>query len=75
MPEAHVYIVGDLHEKPATLPENSARAMAARSYLAGRFERAVIYRGVDVVTDLEEALVGGSVSDRMVWKRYIRMST
>ena len=38
--EAHARVAGDLHEKSVTQPKNSARAVAARSYLTGRSGRA-----------------------------------
>ena len=75
----NVYIAGYFREKVATRSKNSVRSMAVRLYLVGRFQQAVMRRGLNAATDLEETLADGSVPDWMnappkqveSWKKHV----
>ena len=53
---AHASFAGDLREKLVVSPGTSSWGVVARSYITGRFQKGVIYRGADIVSDPEDAL-------------------
>ena len=56
----HSIFASDLHQKLLEYSKMPIRALTAKSCLRMRFRWGVIFRGVDMICDLESALGGGS---------------